>query len=202
LKIPLRDDFDGRPIPVKKPSIGEERWTRREHANVEYWGFAGGEGKFDRELHENNTYKAIRIFGPGYNLYYSIWCNNEHELYDMSTDPGQLHNLLRNPLATKRSLVNGIPIEKVVARLDALLFVLKSCKGGVCREPWKSLHPAGDVWTLADALVKKYDDFYETMTRVEYDFCSNGYLVEAEGKMWEISGKMFYRGGLKWDAWT
>jgi hypothetical protein len=34
-------------------------------------------------LHENNTYKAIRIIGSGYNLYYSIWCTNEHELYDM-----------------------------------------------------------------------------------------------------------------------
>lgn len=35
-------------------------------------------------LHENNTYKAIRVLGPGYNLYYSVWCNNEHELYDMN----------------------------------------------------------------------------------------------------------------------
>lgn len=35
------------------------------------------------ELHEHNTYKAIRIVGSGYNLYYSIWCNNERELYDM-----------------------------------------------------------------------------------------------------------------------
>jgi hypothetical protein len=202
LGIPLRDDFDGRPIPVTKPRIGEGKRTRREHANVEYWGFAGGEGKFDRELHENNTYKAIRIFGPGYNLYYSIWCNNEHELYDMSVDPGQLHNLLLAPSTARPTLVSGLPMEKVVARLDALLFVLKSCKGGVCREAWKSLHPAGDVWTLADALAEKYDDFYKTTTRVEYDFCSNGYLVEAEGAMWETSGKMFYRGGLKWDAWT
>lgn len=31
----------------------------------------------------NNTYKAIRLIGSGYNLYYSVWCNNEHELYNM-----------------------------------------------------------------------------------------------------------------------
>lgn len=31
----------------------------------------------------NNTYKAIRIIGGEYNLYYSVWCTNESELYDM-----------------------------------------------------------------------------------------------------------------------
>lgn len=32
----------------------------------------------------NNTYKSVRLLGEGYNLYYSVWCNNEHELYDLS----------------------------------------------------------------------------------------------------------------------
>ena len=31
----------------------------------------------------NNTYKALRIIGDDYNLYYSVWCTNEHELYDL-----------------------------------------------------------------------------------------------------------------------
>lgn len=31
----------------------------------------------------NNTYKAVRIIGEDYDLYYSVWCNNEHELYDI-----------------------------------------------------------------------------------------------------------------------
>lgn len=35
----------------------------------------------------NNTYKSIRLLGQGYNLYYSVWCNNEHELYDLSVSP-------------------------------------------------------------------------------------------------------------------
>jgi hypothetical protein len=32
----------------------------------------------------NNTYKSVRLLGEGYNLYYSVWCNNDHELYDLS----------------------------------------------------------------------------------------------------------------------
>lgn len=32
----------------------------------------------------NNTYKALRVIGKNYNLHYSVWCTNEHELYDLS----------------------------------------------------------------------------------------------------------------------
>jgi len=32
---------------------------------------------------KNNTYKAVRIVGETYNLLYTVWCTNEHELYDM-----------------------------------------------------------------------------------------------------------------------
>lgn len=32
----------------------------------------------------NNTYKTVRLIGPGYNLMYAVWCTNEHELYDMT----------------------------------------------------------------------------------------------------------------------
>ena len=50
LGIPLRDEFDGRPIPTTEAGIEKARErARHEHANVEYWGFAGGEGKYDRE---------------------------------------------------------------------------------------------------------------------------------------------------------
>jgi arylsulfatase A-like enzyme len=47
LGIRLRDDLDGRPIPVKRHDLQKIRRERQEHANVEYWGFAGGEGKYD-----------------------------------------------------------------------------------------------------------------------------------------------------------
>ncbi len=35
----------------------------------------------------NNTYKALRLIGKNYNLYYSVWCTNEHELYDLKAGP-------------------------------------------------------------------------------------------------------------------
>lgn len=152
-------------------------------------------------LHENNTYKAIRIAGPTYNLYYSVWCNNEHELYDMTKDPGQMNNLL-SPTAEPAFLVAGYPLEKVASRLDSLLFVLKSCKGRVCREPWKNLHPDGNVSNLEEALSSKFDDFYEVQqNRVKFDYCWNGYVPEAEGPMWEKHG-FFLRDGLPWHTWV
>ncbi|KAH7333145.1 arylsulfatase [Rhexocercosporidium sp. MPI-PUGE-AT-0058] len=202
LGIPQRDDFDGTAIPVTKAGIELAQQRRREHVNVEYWGFAGGEGKYDHDiLHENNTYKAIRILGPGYNLYYSIWCNNEHELYDMDVDPSQMNNLLSGSPQIS-STIAGLPMHKVVARLDSLLFVLKSCKGFTCQQPWKSLHPKGDVLTLEDALSARFDQFYEVeQQRVEYNFCSNGYLIDAEGAMWEDHGLTF-RDGLMWYEWV
>jgi hypothetical protein len=89
-----------------------------------------------------------------------------------------------------------------VSRLDALLLVLKSCKGQVCREPWKTLHPEGSVWCLEDALDSRFDHFYEIeQTRVVYDHCENGYVIEAEGPMWESHGKLYERHGLSWDTW-
>ncbi|CZR65148.1 related to sulfatases [Phialocephala subalpina] len=214
LGIAQREDFDGSAFPLTRAEIEKAMAgkRRREHVNVEYWGFAGGEGIFDDTLHENNTYKAIRILGPGYNLYYSIWCTNEHELYDMDVDPEQMNNLLSSSSSSSEALIAGLPIRKAVARLDALLFVMKSCKGVTCRKPWEELHPNGEVLTLQDALATEYDHFYEVEVeqngmKVEYNFCSNGYLVEAEGAMWKnVEGKegirMLKRGGLRWDAWV
>ena len=112
-----------------------------------------------------------------------------------------MHNLL-SANQDSTSTVAGLAIHKVVARLDSLLFVLKSCKGSICREPWKSLHPKGDVLTFEDALSAQFDHFYEVeQQRVEYNFCSNGYLIDAEGPMWEDKGSVF-RDGLMWYEWV
>lgn len=121
----------------------------------------------------------------------------------VQADPGQIHNLLLPENSAEEILVASLPVPKVVARLDSLLFVLKSCDGSVCRDPWRSLHPAGDVSTLSDALETRFDSFYEVeQRRVEYSFCSNGYLIEAEGPMWQTHGQMFTRGELNWDEWV
>ncbi|THV88116.1 Arylsulphatase, partial [Aureobasidium pullulans] len=198
--IPLRDDFDGSPIPLTAPAIESAASKRREHVQVEYWGFAGGEGIYDRRLHVNNTFKGIRIVGEGYDLYYQIWCTNEHELYDMSKDPGQMKNLLLDD--SRVDVVAGHSIERVVERLDALLMVQKSCTGEVCREPWRSLHPDGKVMTLEDAMASRYDKFYEKQVKVEWDFCHNGYVPEAEGPMFEDRGVEFRDDGFMWPDWV
>ncbi|KAI1661137.1 putative arylsulfatase [Daldinia decipiens] len=204
LGIEQRDDFDGAAIPVTREGIEEVkgRGERREHAGIEYWGMAMGEGIYNRNRREHNTYKALRVSGPGYNLYYSVWCNNEHELYDLNVDPGQLHNLLASSEFTTPSTATaaGYPIAKVAARLDALVLVLKTCAGPTCQRPWAELHPEGGVRTLADALEPQYDGLYEAQARaarVEYTYCANGFLPDAEGPTWEG-----LRDGLRWEDWV
>lgn len=50
---------------------------------------ADGQGKL---FVLNNTYKSVRIIGEAYDLYYSVWCTNEHELYDVKVS-GSDHKL-------------------------------------------------------------------------------------------------------------
>lgn len=202
--LPPRPDFDGVAIPVhaanlhKAETATQQRW--HEHASIEYWGTAYFEGIYG-SLISNNTFKAIRVIGRGYNLYYSVWCNNEHELYDMQKDPHQLNNLLLKPNSNVSLL--GHPIAKVAARLDALMLVMKSCKGSEsCTKPWNSLHPAGNVANLREAMNPRYDIFYDKeQVKVSYSECALGYLKEFEGPQFDIDG-LVYRDGLPWDAWT
>ncbi|KAI1616951.1 arylsulfatase [Exophiala viscosa] len=207
LDVPLRPEFDGKPIPVTQSGLETALREKHEHVNVEYWGFAGAEGIYSYEpsLIENNTFKALRIISEDYDLYYSVWCSNEHELYDMRTDPGQMHNLLFEEEVlspTNPSFLLGVPVQKIVARLDALLFVTKSCAKESCVRPWSSLHPYGNVSTLEDALSPLYDHFYEVeQRRVVFDRCENGYIIDAEGPQFERDGIM-YRDGLPWDTWV
>ncbi|KAM0289125.1 hypothetical protein ACHAO9_006345 [Fusarium lateritium] len=199
--VELRKDFDGTPIPVL-PDQGNKR---HEHVAVEYWGTAIAEGEvggFDGKGQinmPNNTYKGVRIVHEDCNLYYSAWCNNEHELYNLKTDPGQLNNLFtRDDEVTVSKSLLGTTTRQVLNRLDALMLVLKSCKGNTCIEPWKILHPAGGVTSLEDALKKEFDSFYEAQVKVQFDRCEAGYLVEAEGPQVGYE----YREGLEWHHWT
>lgn len=91
---PLPPDLDGAPIPLNQRSP-PTALAKREHVNVEYWGWVLSEGKWgfnggaDQRIY-NTTYKALRVVSDDYNLYYSVWCTNEHELYDMSVSvPGK-----------------------------------------------------------------------------------------------------------------
>lgn len=173
--------------------------ARQEHANIEYWGIKGPP---QQHLgHVNNTYKAVRLMGKGYSLYYSVWCEGDHEMYDMTTDPGQMHNLLPDGFSGKGSSGSGssspspsstmstslgVTDRKLATRLDSLVFVLKSCRGDSCREPWAALMPGQGVATLKDALQPRYDDFFEKeVPRVHYTRCEPGYIVAAEGPQFQ-----------------
>ncbi|KAJ5540359.1 hypothetical protein N7513_008691 [Penicillium frequentans] len=200
--IPHRDDFDGTAIPLTPDYAG----PRHEHVTVEFWGKAVFEGDFSQIGMDgsifipNNTYKSVRLLGEGYNLYYSVWCNNEHELYDLSTDPYQLHNLYPSDsvLGENEPHLLGRTLSQAISRLDALLLVLKSCQGPTCIEPWKVLQPQNSIYTLRDALDEKYDLFYQAQPQVSFDWCDAGYVIEAEGPQAPLTT----RHGLPWDAWV
>lgn len=78
------DLLDGEAIPLTGDSMIEVKSHRQEHVNVEMWGIIMSEGKYGADLHNNHTYKALRILGEDYNLRYTVWCNGEHELYNLS----------------------------------------------------------------------------------------------------------------------
>ncbi|ORY65763.1 arylsulfatase [Pseudomassariella vexata] len=206
-KVPETAHLDGEAIPLTISGISDATKTRHEHVNVEYWGFAIAEGrKFPGHENRwwNNTYKALRIVSDSWNLYYSVWCTNEHELYDLNTDPGQLINLLSHDEQSTAAptYIQGYSLEKVAARLDSVLFVLKSCKEETCVHPWRALHPAGNVENLMDALSSRYDQFYmQQQARIEFDRCENGYIVDAEGPQFEKDG-LVDRHGLSWSEWA
>ncbi|GFF43241.1 arylsulfatase [Aspergillus lentulus] len=196
--LPLRDDFDGTPM-----RIADSTGTLHEHVAVEYWGQAmleGGISNLGIPTVPNNTYKAVRILSDEYNLYYSVWCNNEHELYDLTTDPYQINNL--HPSARKgqadKHHVMGFDNTQVISRLDALLLVLKSCQGKTCVKPWDVLHPDGSVHNLLDAMDHKYDAFYRDQFKVSFDRCEYGYVMDAEGPQTALA----YRNGYALEAWV
>ncbi|KAJ3573266.1 hypothetical protein NPX13_g4767 [Xylaria arbuscula] len=188
---PMREDLDGEAIPLTQQSIDASLGNRYEHVQVEYWGYAVSEGDYAYEgyLIPNNTYKALRIVSDEYSFYYSVWCNNEHELYDMKDDPYQLKNLYSTQaVLSDGDFYFGRPLSQVVSRLDALTLVLKTCKSQACVKPWKQLHPAGDVSNLRDAVDPKFDGFYgNDVPKVKYDHCAQGFFLELEQPVYDQS---------------
>lgn len=92
----------------------------------------------------------------------------------------------------------GTDIGLVIHRLDALMMVLKSCTGETCIEPWKVLHPQGDVTSLSDALGVQFDAFYGEQVKVSFNRCELGYIIDAEGPQAPYQ----YRAGTSWHAWV
>lgn len=179
--------LDGAAVPLVDPKPAAQNF---EHAQIEHWGHGSTDQQEKTQYPEalgviNSTYKALRILGPGYNWYYSVWCTNQHELYDMTSDSQQMNNLY-TPYSYKPNEPPGSgtnwPINRLESRLDALLLVLKGCKAKTCLQPWTALHPEGNVTSLPDAMNPIYDQFYEQkQNRVSYNWCDLGYIVAAEG---------------------
>jgi N-acetylglucosamine-6-sulfatase len=88
-----------------------------------------------------------------------------------------MDNLWDAANAESTSSLAGRPLTQIMDRLDALMLVLKTCKGNVCIEPWKSLHPAENVKNLAQALSVNFDGFYAELPKVKFEFCALGYLA-------------------------
>ncbi|KAK3057873.1 hypothetical protein LTR09_000948 [Extremus antarcticus] len=196
--IPLHKDFDGEPIPVTT-KMEDDAPRRSEHVNVEFWGPALFEGIYAPNgsglapspglidvMGPNNTWKSVRIIDDDHDISYTVWCSNEHELYDMKNDPFQMDNLLAEGRVQPQS-VFGYDTERLVARVDALLLTLKACKGKTCTRPWDALHPKGNVRNLKDAMHRKFDHFYmKKQRKVTFSECANGYLPWLEGALESI----------------
>ncbi|KAH8720900.1 Arylsulfatase [Beauveria bassiana] len=189
----LRDDFDGLPIPVKFADHTPDS-IKTEHVNIECWGsgiiegtvFANLKGYFD-----HNTYKTLRIVSEKYEFMYTVWCNGEHELYDMKRDPYQTFNL-----HAKQPQCSSYNIAQLVKRLDTLVLTLKNCQGDSCRHPRKAMFPSGEVTSLQHALATSYDEFFSSQPWVSFDECTQGYIPELEGP----ARPYLYQGSFARDA--
>lgn len=116
-------------------------------------------------------------------------------------------NLLDGEAKDSRATLLGVPLKKMVSRLDSLLFVLKSCKAETCIRPWEALHPDGDVQGLGDALSPRWDRFYEERERmIQFDRCEMGFILDAEGPQFGDKEKEQVNEALRhqatWHEWT
>ncbi|KXS17421.1 Arylsulphatase [Gonapodya prolifera JEL478] len=196
--LPLRDEFDGTPIPVTAPDLdwANVAGRKREVTLAEMWiqgisSVSEVTGQILNTASLNTTYKSLRLVGSNYNLFYGIWCNNDHELYDMQKDPYQMSNLFPagfNTTGDKTAIIPGLcaSAQTVASRIDALMFILKTCKGAACRNPWQALLGShAPVASLKDALDPKYDRFFNSVPRVQFAKCTPAQFLEFERPLFE-----------------
>ena len=103
----------------------------------------------------------------------------------MNTDKGQTTNLYNSNPAKAFPYGRGrrpVTLKQLQARLDALLLVMKDCKGQTCVKPWQALHPKGDVEGLTDALRQEFGDLYwKEQKEVAFEKCMLTYEPRLEG---------------------
>ena len=76
--------------------------------------------------------------------------------------------------------IENRPAPAVLPRLDALIMAMKDCSGRGCSRPWETLHPAGDVTSLKEALNTKFDHFYKRQPKMYFDSCEAAFIKEKE----------------------
>ncbi|SCV67034.1 BQ2448_5680 [Microbotryum intermedium] len=184
-------EHDGSLVPLTKAlcQVVEKEGVKQHHL-AEYWVEGIEEGKYGAlqmtrpngalagKPRLNQTYRAIRIVeGDDIDLSYAVWCTGEHEIYDLLTDPDQIHNLaeVKSP---------SLKLRNLRPRLDALLLVLKTCVGDVCKRPWKEIFPDGNVTSLKEALNADFDQYFHELPKVTYSRCELGYLRQLEYPFW------------------
>lgn len=94
--------------------------------------------------------------------------------------------------------IEGYSVSKIIARMDALLMVLKTCQGKNCYKPWEVLHPQDNVHNLQEALNPEFDDFYAesfSSNAVSFSACVYGQLRQYEGSQTPL----IY--GQPWSEW-
>ena len=130
--------------------------------------------------------RALRHDGTSLQYNVTSW----YDLTGNQFDPFQTHNLYtRNHSSTFHFTARAdntahqrTSLYHLLARLDSLILVLKTCKARECTHPWEVLHPDGQVKDLHDALHERFDDFYEVQQkRVSFSKCEKGYILESEG---------------------
>jgi arylsulfatase len=103
-----------------------------------------------------------------------------------------------NLFTNSKGKLLGRDINQLISRLDALLLVLKSCKGSECTLPWQVLHPDKKVTSLPQALQPKFDEFYAAQPDISFSACELGYLLESEGPQEGYA----YRRNEHWSNWV
>ncbi|PNH10346.1 Arylsulfatase [Tetrabaena socialis] len=158
--------LDGTPLGLAASDDGTLRadYPRPQHHRnqfqAEFWG-----SWIDELLHHlpgyvNNTWKAVRVYDEERNGWKYIYsCTGSKEIYDLKKDPGELNNMYDTAPMNVRT------------RLEALLAVLAVCRGDTCTNPWKVLHPGGEVQSWSDAIKSKYDDVYARIKPFKFVAC-------------------------------
>lgn len=78
----------------------------------------------------------------------------------------------------------------MIARLNAVLLVTKSCTEGSCRDPWLYLQPQNSnkrISSLKEAMDPRYDGFFASIPLVHFSECLNYQSQPVEEPFWPPS---------------